>query len=123
MLGDYGARVSEGTVSVIDEACRVAGIIVLLLKSDHPLVDSLAIIPERQRLGLGRRLLAFAEIEAVRRGFTEIRLYAHQTMVEAQRLYAVIGHEEIGRGTESRICARVHAHATWRGLTCRSRFL
>jgi hypothetical protein len=51
--------------------------------------------------GLGRRLLAFAEAEALRRGYREIRLYTHQTMVENQRLYASIGYEETGRGIEA----------------------
>jgi hypothetical protein len=46
-------------------------------------------------------VLAFAEAEALRRGYREIRLYTHQTMVENQRLYASIGYEETGRGTES----------------------
>jgi ribosomal protein S18 acetylase RimI-like enzyme len=48
---------------------------------------------------LGRRLLAFAEAEAMRRGYREIRLYTHQTMTENHRLYAAIGYEETGRGT------------------------
>ncbi len=52
-------------------------------------------------LGLGRRLLAFAEAEALRRGYHEIRLYTHQTMVENQSLYASIGYEETGRGAEA----------------------
>ena len=50
---------------------------------------------------MGRRLLAFAEAEALRRGYCEIRLYTHQTMVENQRLYTSIGYEETGRGTEA----------------------
>ena len=50
---------------------------------------------------MGRRLLAFAEAEALRRGYREIRLYTHQTMVENQRLYASIGYEETGRGTKA----------------------
>ena len=50
---------------------------------------------------MGRRLLAFAEAEALRRGYCEIQLYTHQTMVENQRLYASIGYEETGRGTEA----------------------
>ena len=50
---------------------------------------------------MGRRLLALAETEALRRGYREIRLYTHQTMVENQRLYASIGYEETGRGTEA----------------------
>jgi hypothetical protein len=37
----------------------------------------------------------------LRRGYREIRLYTHQTMVENQRLYASIGYEETGRGTET----------------------
>jgi ribosomal protein S18 acetylase RimI-like enzyme len=50
---------------------------------------------------LGRRLLAFAEDEALRRGYREIRLYTHETMVKNQRLYASIGYEETGRGSEA----------------------
>jgi len=50
---------------------------------------------------LGRRLLAFAEAEAVRRGYREIRLYTHQTMTENRHLYAAIGYEETGRGIEA----------------------
>jgi ribosomal protein S18 acetylase RimI-like enzyme len=52
-------------------------------------------------LGLGRRLLAFAEREAQRRGYPEIRLYTHRLMTENQRLYASIGYEETGRGEEA----------------------
>ena len=63
--------------------------------------DTIAVSPARQGLGLGRQLLAFAEAEALRRGYREIRLYTHQTMVENQRLYASIGYEETGRGSEA----------------------
>jgi hypothetical protein len=44
--------------------------------------------------------LEFAEAEALRQGYGEIRLYTHQRMTENQRLYAAIGYEETGRGTE-----------------------
>jgi hypothetical protein len=37
----------------------------------------------------------------LRRGYSEIRLYTHQTMVENQRFYASIGYEETGRGSEA----------------------
>ena len=50
---------------------------------------------------MGRRLLAFAEAEALRRGYRELRLYTHRTMTENRRLYAAIGYQEIGRGTEA----------------------
>ena len=101
MLDDYGARVSEGAVWVLEEGDVIAAIIVLLPMPTYLLLDNIAVSPARQGLGLGRRLLAFAEMEALRRGYREIRLYTHQTMVENQRLYASIGYEETGRGTEA----------------------
>jgi ribosomal protein S18 acetylase RimI-like enzyme len=101
MLEDYAARVSEGVVWVLEEEAVIAAIIVLLPGANHLLLDNIAVSPARQGLGLGRRLLAFAEDEALRRGYCEIRLYTHQTMVENQRLYASIGYEETGRGTEA----------------------
>ena len=79
----------------------IAAIIVLLPALNYLLLDDIAVSPNRQGVGLGRRLLAFAETEALRRGYREIRLYTHQTMVENQRLYASIGYQETGRGTEA----------------------
>ena len=101
MLDDYVARVLEGVVWVLEEGSVIAGIIVLLPATDYLLLDNIAVSPARQGFGLGRRLLAFAEAEALQRGYREIRLYTHQTMVENQRLYASIGYEETGRGTEA----------------------
>jgi len=101
MLDDYAARVSEGTLWVLEEGAVIAAIIVLLPAPNYLLLDNIAVSPARQSLGLGRRLLAFAEAEALRRGYREIRLYTHQTMVENQSLYASIGYEETGRGSEA----------------------
>jgi ribosomal protein S18 acetylase RimI-like enzyme len=101
MLDDYTARVSEGVVWVLEERAVIAGIVVLLPMTNYLLLDNIAVSPTHQGLGLGRRLLVFAEAEPLRRGYSEIRLYTHQTMVENQRLYASIGYEETGRGTEA----------------------
>jgi len=101
MLDDYSARVTEGVVWVVEEGTTVVGILVLLPKPDHLLLDNIAVARARQGLGFGRLLLAFAEAEAMRRGYREIHLYTHETMTENQRLYAAIGYEETGRGTEA----------------------
>ena len=101
MLDDYAARVSEGAVWVLEERAVMAAMIVLLPAPNYLLLDNIAVSPTRQGLGLGRRLLAFAEDEALRLGYREIRLYTHETMVENQRLYASIGYEETGRGSEA----------------------
>src|SRR5215472_18584460 len=84
MLDDYAARVLEGVVTVLEEDAAIAGIIVLLPTTNYLLLDNIAVSPVRQGLGLGRRLLAFAEAEAVRHGYREIRLYTHRTMTENQ---------------------------------------
>ena len=101
MLDDYAARVLEGAVWVLEEGAVIAAIIVLLPAPNYLLLDNIAVSLTRQGFGLGRRLLAFAEDEALRRGYREIRLYTHETMVENQRLYASIGYEETGRGSEA----------------------
>ena len=63
MLDDYAARVSEGTVWVLEEEAVIAAIIALLPAPHYLLLDNIAVSPARQGLGLGRRLLAFAEDE------------------------------------------------------------
>ena len=66
MLDDYAARVSEGTVWVLEDGAVIAAIIVLLPTSNYLLLDNIAVAPAHQGLGLGRQLLAFAEAEALR---------------------------------------------------------
>jgi hypothetical protein len=51
---------------VLEEGAAIAGIIVLLPTTNYLLLDNIAVSPARQGLGLGRRLLAFAEAEALR---------------------------------------------------------
>lgn len=101
MLDDHAARVAAGVVWVIEDEGTIAGILVLLAQADHLLLDNVAVVPGRQGRGLGRRLLGFAEAEAVRRGYGEIRLYTNALMTENQRLYSAIGYEETGRGTDA----------------------
>ena len=86
---------------MLEEEAVIVAIIVLRPEPNYLLLDNIAVSPTRQGLGLGRRLLAFAEDEALRRGYSEIRLYTHQTMVESQRLYVSMGYEETGRGSEA----------------------
>jgi GNAT superfamily N-acetyltransferase len=97
MLDDYVDLVSRGVVWIADAAGAIAGVLVLLPRPDHLLLDNIAVSPDRQKTGLGHKLLAFAEAEAARRGYAEIRLYTHLKMVENQRLYASIGYEETER--------------------------
>ncbi|MGA8403048.1 MAG: GNAT family N-acetyltransferase [Stellaceae bacterium] len=77
MLDDYAALIGDRAVSVLEADGTIAAIIVLLPKPDHLLLDNIAVRKDRQGQGLGRRLIAFAEIEARRLGYAELRLYTH----------------------------------------------
>jgi ribosomal protein S18 acetylase RimI-like enzyme len=99
MLDDYAARITEGSVSVIEDGNgAIAGIIVLLPDADHLLLLNIAVHPDYQGQGFGRVLIEFAEQQAKKLGYTEIRLYTHEKMTENIDLYTRIGFAEIGRG-------------------------
>ena len=85
MLDNYARLIADHALSVVEEAGEIVALIVLLPKPDHLLLDNVAVRPDRQGAGLGRRLIAFAGDEARRRGYGEVRLYTHQTMTEKSR--------------------------------------
>jgi GNAT superfamily N-acetyltransferase len=102
MLDDYVALIADGAVSVLEDGDgTIVAIIVLLPKPDHLLLDNIAVRPDRQGSGLGRRLIAFAEDEAHRLGYAELRLYTHRKMTENIALYARLGFVETGRRHEA----------------------
>ena len=102
MLDDYAALIDDGAVSVFEEPSgTIAAILVLLPKPDHLLLDNIAVRKYRQGQGLGRRLIAFAEAEARRVGFAELRLYTHVMMTENIALYTRLGFAETGRGRDA----------------------
>lgn len=100
MLDDYDAVVARGEASVLEIDGAIAGVVVLVDESDHLLLENVAVAPSRKGQGLGRRLVEFSESEARRRGFTEVRLYTHETMVENQALYKRLGFVETHRAQQ-----------------------
>lgn len=101
MLDDYRARIAAGTVWVVEQAGGLAGLLVLLDAPDHLLLDNVAVDPARHGQGLGRRLIAFAEAEAARRGHRDLRLYTHALMHENQALYSRLGFVETHRAEQA----------------------
>jgi ribosomal protein S18 acetylase RimI-like enzyme len=99
MDSDYAALLDEGAIHVVD-GTPPPGLIVLSERDDHLLVENVAVAPEAQGRGHGGALLRFAEEEARRRSFRELRLYTHERMTENLALYAHLGYEEIGRQSE-----------------------
>lgn len=109
MLDDYRARVAAEAAWILKDETSIAGVIVLVPKPDHLLIDNVAVAPPRQGRGVGRALLAFAEREAERRGYADVRLYTNAHMHENLRLYAKLGYQETGRGEDAGY-RRVYLH-------------
>jgi GNAT superfamily N-acetyltransferase len=77
----------------------LAGALVLRMAADHLLIWSVAVDPTQQGTGLGRRLLDFAETQALKRGLGEVRLYTNALFTENRKLYAHLGYAETGSET------------------------
>lgn len=69
------------------ESGDIVGVLIMKPANDHLLIWSVAVAQQAQRGGIGRRLLALAEREALRAGLPEIRLYTNEKMVENIALY------------------------------------
>lgn len=96
MDADYPALVAGGLVHVLENG-EVDALIVLHPEPGALLVENVAVRPDRQGRGLGRRLMAFAEFRARSLGLSSVRLYTHEKMISNIGLYTSLGYVETGR--------------------------
>jgi len=101
MLADFDTQISAGHVYVGIDGTRLAGFIVLYPRGDHIHVENVAVRPEVQGRGLGRRLMAFAEARARSAGIGAIELYTNLAMTENLAFYSRLGYRETGRRSEA----------------------
>lgn len=97
MLDDYEQIIADHRVFVLEGPEGLAGALVLIDQDGGLLLDNVAIHPDCQGRGLGRRLVAFAEDEARRLGHESLDLYSHVTMTESIALYVSLGYLEFDR--------------------------
>jgi ribosomal protein S18 acetylase RimI-like enzyme len=102
ILADYAALIGRGLVYVLREPAvrEVCGVLVIEPRDEAMFIENVAVHPEYQHKGLGRRLLQFAERQAVSKRLNEMRLYTNELMTENIRYYRCLGYEEIDRRTE-----------------------
>ncbi len=100
MLDDYAAVIAKHRVFVLGEAGAVIGALVLIRQAGGLLLDNVAVHPDHQGRGLGRRLIDFAEAEARRQGYAALDLYTHEAMTENIAMYRALGYAETGRRVE-----------------------
>ena len=97
MLADYRDVIHRHKVWVAEEDKAPVAVLVLVPEEDMLLIDNIAVDPSYQGKGFGRRLMAFAESEALRQGYVSVRLYTNEKMTENIALYTRLGYRETGR--------------------------
>jgi ribosomal protein S18 acetylase RimI-like enzyme len=97
MTTDYAPMIAAGQVWLLDLAAQPVGLIILIDKDDHLLIYSVALRPEYQGRGLGRKLLAYAEQQTRAADYNLVRLYTNSLMTENIARYIHVGYGETGR--------------------------
>ena len=101
MLDNYEVLISDGRVTVAERDDVVLGLVVLVPQPDALRLDNVAVAPDAQGGGVGKRLLRFADDAAIAAGYDFIKLYTNVAMVENIALYTRIGYVETHRANDS----------------------
>lgn len=96
MTADYAELIGRGDVYVLEYE-EPHALIVLLAEPETLLVENVAVRPDRQGRGLGRRLMAFAEFRARSLGLPTLRLCTHEKMTSNIGLFRSLGYRTTGR--------------------------
>jgi GNAT superfamily N-acetyltransferase len=97
MLADYPSLIQRGVVYVLPHERRIAGVLVIWPQDGAMLIENVAVHPDFQKLGIGRKLLDFAEQCARETGLNKMALYTNEKMVYNQQYYGKIGYSETKR--------------------------
>jgi ribosomal protein S18 acetylase RimI-like enzyme len=97
MMEDNAPRIADGQVWLMEDGAIAAGLLILENRDDGLMVYSVAVAPERQRKGLGQKLLAFAEDVARERGFHKMALFTNAKMERNIGIYRRFGYVETRR--------------------------
>ncbi len=97
MLQDFPADIADGAVWTARVADGPVGYVVARPKGEDWLLENVAVAPEAQGTGLGKRLIARAEAEGAARGFARVILYTNAKMTANLSLYPSLGYVETGR--------------------------
>lgn len=91
------AQIDEGQVHVIQESALILGYISFTSSFDHLFVDTIAVLPDHHRKGLGSRLLNHAEEAASDRGLGSVKLFTDGKIAGNVLFYQRHGYLETDR--------------------------
>ena len=97
LLDDYKGAVSERQTFVAIKRKDGVGVLVLVRLQDAMLLENVAVHPSAQERGLGGKLMALAEQESRKQGYSDIQLYTHVKMTENIAMYLKMGWTETSR--------------------------
>ena len=97
MTLDYAEIIADGQTWLAEDAGEVVGVLVLEDRSDHLLLEVLAVAPGQQGNGVGQRLMTLTDEQAADRGFDEVRLFTNARMTENLVYYPRQGYVETHR--------------------------
>src|SRR5580658_1181840 len=120
MQADYDRAVREHAIDLLTVGGALAGLIETILGPDHLWIENVAVAPDRQGRGYGRRLIAHAETRAAAAGREEIRLQTNAAFAANVALYRKLGYaidrtEPFRGGTTVFMTKRIDAKPAGRG--------
>lgn len=92
MRVDYDKALQEHRFDVIADGDRIVGVIETMQRDDHIWIENVAVAPETQGRGIGRRLLDHAERLALDAGCFEARLLTNAAFEANVALYRRLGY-------------------------------
>jgi GNAT superfamily N-acetyltransferase len=95
---DLRPRIRDGHVWIVGRP--VEGLICLHQVDEALLIQNVAVHPNVQGTGLGRRLMEFAEEVARQKGLERVTLYTNEVMTENLAIYEHLGFVEVARRSE-----------------------
>ena len=92
MTADYVEAVRNHRIDLLYVDGGLAALVEMIPQADHLLIENVAVLPDFQGRGLGRKLMAHAERVAASLGHHETRLYTNKLFAANVQLYRKLGY-------------------------------
>ncbi len=97
MRVDYAVALQSNIFWLLEQDQEVVALLELQLEVDYLLIVNVAVKPKFQGLGLGKRLMLHAELQARQLERLELRLYTNERFVKNIAIYQGLGYSETHR--------------------------
>ncbi len=94
MTANYEQAVADHVIDLFEEGGRPIGLIEVIPRPSHLLIENVAVLPDRRGEGIGGLLLKRADAIARSLGLSELRLYTNALFSANIPFYAHRGFEE-----------------------------